>query len=259
MSGSSSALGVCAWLATVMWCACSRPDPHSRSADATRSSPDRADATATDVPERARYCAVELPDLWRAALAAGVQRHGTGEQRQIELVASDGSLFGETFVPGRRHALYWSPPDSRTGIVLQRFEVDDGSPQVLGASFDGRYLAYTLLRSMTTFDSWILYVWDTMERRGPREIARSPREWNQALAGPLNTPLVHDGRVIWVQAVGGPDGETAIYSLDVARDVRRTIRQGHPLTPIAIGDTLIWPESPRPGALTELRGVDLAS
>lgn len=129
----------------------------------------------------------------------------------------------------------------------------------MAADYDGRYLVYSLLHSTTTFDDWSLHLWDSAGTAPAREIARSPRGGDSVpLPGPLNNPLVHQGRVVWVQAQ--PLGEgTALHAYDISSGRRTTLRDGHPGIPVRMGSWLLWPESDAPGALVRLRGMDFAT
>lgn len=174
------------------------------------------------------------------------------------LVARDGSLFVESFVPGHRHELQWHPRSGVTGPeVVQTFDSRDSKSQVLGAAFDGRYLVYSLLHSDRTFDDWTLHVWDARVGGDPLEVGRSERDGSgQPLPGPLNYPLVLDGRLVWVQTRDAETRQTVIYAYDIEQARRVPLRAGHPGRPLLMGDQLIWPESPAPDTATRLHAVD---
>jgi len=58
---------------------------------------------------------------------------------------------------------------------------------------------------------------------------------------------------------GRADGTTALHRYAFATGTDSVVRAGHPGAPFRYGDDLVWPESPRPGALTRLRAVRLAT
>jgi hypothetical protein len=200
-----------------------------------------------------------LPESWQAALDAGRVPWEDGEQGYIRLVAPDGSLLVESKVSGQRNELRWFSSGTPGHTRVHDFEVDHPEWQVLGASFDGRYLAYSVTHSLRVFSSsWSLYVWDSQAGGPPRQIAESPTDADgEPLTGPLNYPLAHDGRVIWVQATGAAPEETALHLYQVENGTSTILHTGHPTYPRRMGHLLIWPESPAEGALTKLQALSL--
>jgi hypothetical protein len=205
------------------------------------------------------FCSTPLPESWQAALDAGTVPHEDGEQALVKLVAPDGSLLVQSTMPGRRNELRWFPAGGTAPTVVHDFGLDNPEWQVLGASFDGRYLAYSVTHSFRLFSSdWTLYVWDSQAGGEPSKIAESPHGANdEPIARPLNYPVAYDGQVVWVQPTGDQPEQTALYRYQVEDGSREVLHAGHPWFPFRMGSLLVWPESPAEGALTRLRAVSL--
>jgi hypothetical protein len=127
-------------------------------------------------PAPAGYCRVELPSSWQAAFDAGRFPHAPDEDPSVELTAPDGSMLVHYGRRGSRHEVRWLPAGGEP-ILVQAFGPEQQEAQVLGAAFDGRYVAYSVTWSLRLFESpWTLYVWDSQQPGEPLEIARSDQD-----------------------------------------------------------------------------------
>lgn len=127
---------------------------------------------------------------------------------------------------------------------------DTPGQQVLGASFDGRYLAFSVYENDELFSSpWTGFIWDSLERGEAKQISASPREdYPDGAPGamPLMYPLMNDGIAYWVQS--DPTEEErdfrALKSFDVGTGQTETLARGPFDKPRLFGDSLLvgaWP------------------
>ena len=127
-----------------------------------------------------------------------------------------------------------------------------GTPgqQVLGASFDGRYLAFSVYENEELSSSpWRAFIWDSVERGAPTQIAASPSAaYPDGAPGamPLMYPLMFDGVAYWVES--DPTQEErdyrALKRYEVDTDRNETLARGPFDKPQLFGDSLLvgsWP------------------
>jgi hypothetical protein len=74
---------------------------------------------------------------------------------------------------------------------------------------------------------------------------------------PWREPDARGGFATWTQgSASGGVGDVHVY--DLARGIDRVVRRGHPQGSFLVaGGLASWPESPRPGALTEIRAAEV--
>lgn len=143
----------------------------------------------------------------------------------------------------------WTSPSGEQVEVMD-LSASPGQ-QVLGASFDGRYLAFSVYESEDLFSSpWVGFVWDSVERDDAMQIAASPREAypdGAPAAMPLMYPLMHDGVAYWVQS--DPTEEErdfrALKGFEVSTGRTETLARGPFDKPKLFGDSLLvgsWPQ-----------------
>jgi hypothetical protein len=181
-----------------------------------------------------------------------------GEQTLVRAASEDGKVaFAEVGAMGSQgHQWAKLSDDGRQRVTIQSFPAQDKTSQTLGASFDGRYLAYTVTHLLTGWDDWTLYVWDSVSGGAPKEISHSARDAKgDPVTGPINYPIAYHGRVYWPQ--GTADGTVDIRQYDVTTGRQSVVRAGHPAGPFRMGTLLVWPESPAPDALTKLNAISL--
>lgn len=136
-----------------------------------------------------------------------------------------------------------------------------GSPrndQAVGA-FDGRWLVWTEYHSLYGSDDFTTWSWDSSSGR-LRRIGRATRmSSGEFWPSPSRPPDVRDGFATWSQG-SGRGGLADVHVFDLAHGRDRIVRRGHPAGSFLVaGGLVVWPESPRPGALTEMRAADVTS
>ena len=76
--------------------------------------------------------------------------------------------------------------------AVGRSRVQEGQPFPLGATWDGRHLAYRVDRSYSSFEDFGLYVWDSRGRAKPKKVARPPPPRETALSDDPHPTLQPD-------------------------------------------------------------------
>jgi hypothetical protein len=231
--------------------------PTSAPAATRPTSPTPAGATSpTDPP-----CRVDLPAAWSAALEEGVVPAAPGQTLTVVLGADDGTTFLVTEpAAGRRgrHALEWRRGEAHG--VVQDFGADHPEWQVLGATWDGRHLAYRVDRSYSGFEDFDLYVWDSQGKARPERVARGePDRHGDLMQTPFVDPVLADGWLYWTQTRDADPGRTVLsgYRLDDGRTER--LSRGYGRAPVRFGDALVWADSDDPGQPSSLRMLDLTT
>ncbi len=199
-------------------------------------------------------CLVPLPESWQAAFAEGMLPREPGEFSVVRLIAPDGSLFVEYTRQGAHHELRWLPATGGPPVVVQRFGSSESDAHVFGASFDGRYLAYSLSWSYQPFDGdWSLYVWDSEQGGEPVHLFSDNRGRSQL------SLVVHDGTVAWLQLTVAADGMShhLLHLYRVAERRHETVDIGYSSWPARFGSLLLFEVSPGPDASPPLRAVSL--
>jgi hypothetical protein len=193
-----------------------------------------------------------LPTSWTEALADGRMSHGPKEQLTVKAVSTDGTLaFAESDVDGGPHEFVMIHRSDASRIVI---ESHDSAKQILGAGFDGRYVAFT--EQASDRDHWVLWVWDTQTGRPPVLVARNAVDGTgQAVPGPLNLPIADRGRVFWVQA--DEDGTSNLRVYDTATATTTLLRRGHAGTPFVMGRLIVWAETRGRGLAAQLSAISL--
>lgn len=224
-----------------------------------------AQPSPVQVPEEGlrEACRVTLTQEWQAAFDAGMHPREPGEYPFVKLVAGDGSLLVEYGFYGAHHELRWLPAGDGDPVVIKTFGAGEEWAQVGGASFDGRYLVYSVTWEPALISSWTLYVWDSQVQDAPRQVAESGRdEDGELLPGPFQVPVAYDGVVAFVQATGTDSEdlqENALYLYRIEEDRHELVHTGHSASPIRFGEVLLLPESTAPGALARLRGFSFTT
>ena len=145
----------------------------------------------------AEPCRVDLPARWQQALDDGVVEPARGEVVTVALGTGD-RTFLVSDVKGERHDLEWRRGDERG--VVQDFGLDHPEWQVLGATWDGRYLAYRVDRSYSSFEDIPLYVWDSRSTAEPVRVAHGePDRHGELMQTPFVDPVLADGWLYWTQ------------------------------------------------------------
>ncbi len=196
-----------------------------------------------------------MPTAWKQVLTAGHLPHGPTEQLIVEAASQDGNLvFAERYVANSDHQFVMINRATGARTAIQSYAKSDTAAQILSATFDGRYLAYSEMRSTSNFDQWILWLWDSKAGGAPREIGHNAVDAKGiAPGGPYNFPILTDGRVIWAQA--NVNGTNDVRAYTIATGKVAVVRHGHPGTPQLLNGQIVWGESSAPGALTVLTAI----
>lgn len=220
-------------------------------------------AAATVAAEGTTPCTVELPQGWGAALDEGVVAPRAGETLTVALGLADRSVFAVSDVPGIRHALVWRHPgatDATADRVVADLGLDHPEWQVLGATFDGRYLAYRVDRSYSGFEDFGLYVWDSQGDAAPVEVAHGePDAQGQLMQTPFVDPVLADGWLYWTQTRDADPGRTVLSGYRLADGHVERLSRGFGRAPVRFGRWLLWADSDAAGQTSGLRAIDLAT
>ena len=258
-SGRRTAYALVAALALLASGACSAGPPGAP--DAPASSP--VPSAPTVAPEGTPPCTVDLPQGWGAALDEGVVAPQAGETLTVALGLADRSVFAVSDVPGVRHTFVWRRPGgagTASDTVVADLGLDHPEWQVLGATFDGRYLAYRVDRSYSGFEDFGLYVWDSQADAAPVEVAHGePDAQGELMQTPFVDPVLADGWLYWTQTRDADPGRTVLSGYRLADGHVERLSRGFGRAPVRFGDRLVWADSDAAGQTSSLRAVELAT
>jgi hypothetical protein len=151
--------------------------------------------------------------------------------------------------------------ERRTGDeteVVQDLGLDHPEWQVLGATWDGRHLAYRVDRSFSNFEDFGLYVWDSQGGRPPVEVAHGePDGDGELMQTPFVDPVLADGWLYWTQTRDADPGRTVLSGYRLADGRTERLSRGYGRAPVRFGETLVWADSDGPGETSTLRMLDL--
>lgn len=197
---------------------------------------------------------MSLPADWQHALAAGEVPVAGGEHLDVQLSGADGTTFAVSTLK-HRHVLQWRR-GSRLGVVQDFGDHQDW--QVLGATYDGRYLAYRVDQSLENFDDFSLYVWDALTKKVPTKIAHSEKDADGVLmASPFVDPVLAGGWVFWTQTRDHDPGHTVLSGYRISNGHREMLSRGYGRAPVRFGSDLVWSDSDGAAQTTRLRFLDL--
>jgi hypothetical protein len=230
------------------------PGPTTRATSASPApSPSGVATVSAEKP-----CRVALPARWRSALEDGVVAARPGEVLTVALGAGDGTTFAVSEVKGTHHTFEW-----RRGAehgVVQDLGLDHPQWQVLGATWDGRFLAYRVDRSYSSFEDFALYVWDSQSARGPVEVAHGePDRHGELMQTPFVDPVLADGWLYWTQTRDADPEHTVLSGYRLSDGRTERLSKGYGRAPVRFGTTLVWADSDGPGQTSMLRMLDLAT
>jgi hypothetical protein len=203
----------------------------------------------------AKFCTVELPTTWKNLFADGKVDLPDADQFAALTTAADGSrIFGELYSSGWSGVVAVSPLGSITQISAFQ---DPTSDQIIGASFDGRWLVWSEGHSLSDSNDWSILAWDSSAGE-VITIATAPRVNGRTVSGPFVLPVVSDGNAAWVQANQSGHGEVHLYSLNDRLD--QVLSAGKAGPPVAFwGSNLLWQELDVPGQSGHLAMADAAT
>ncbi len=203
-------------------------------------------------------CRVSLPSRWRSALTKGEVAPAQGEVLTVALGTDDGSVFAVSAVDGVRHTFVRRQAGRET--VVQDLGLEHPEWQVLGATFDGRYLAYRVDRSYSGFEDFGLYVWDSQGDGKPVEVAHGEKDSDgELMQTPFVDPVLADGWLYWTQTRDADPGHTVLSGYRLSDGHVERLSQGYGRAPVRFGDLLVWADSTGPGKTSTLRALDLAT
>ncbi|MGW4159038.1 hypothetical protein [Streptomyces sp. NPDC004788] len=215
---------------------------------ATGCTTDGAPAPVRTTPRGAGpACEVPLPAAWRAAFAAGTYRPPAGSRPVLADAGPGWTALQLSDADGRRAVL------ARAGEAAPRALLRFADPvehQLLAADFDGRrWAAFVVLEGRTLDSPWSLYGWDAVT-------GRTHRLAHAGLPGPLPSPVVHDGTVVWAQGTGS--GRATLFAAPAGGGHARAWHTGVLDTPFAAGGLVVWREAvgggTRPAAVSAADG-----
>jgi len=262
---ATSGRSVAACLTALVLVGCSAPGPTPVGGTSpTASQPAASSPSATSTPSATsspivdeKPCRVQLPGRWRSALDAGVVTPAQGEALNVVLGTSDGTTFAVSDVKAH-HTFVWRR-GSEQGVV-QDLGLDHPEWQVLGATWDGRHLAYRVDHSFSNFEDFSLYVWDSQGSGPPVEVAHGePDQDGDLMQTPFVDPVLADGWLYWTQTRDADPDHTVLSGYRLADGRTERFSKGYGRAPVRFGSMLVWADSDGPGQTSSLRALDLAT
>jgi hypothetical protein len=200
------------------------------------------------------FCTVELPESWRSALAQGKISLPDTDYLYAKAVAPDGTqIFGELYSDA------WSGVVAvdRQGSIKRIRAFANPRADHASVAFDGRWLVWTELHSITNWSDWDIRAWDSSTGE-VFDIATAPRVNGATVSGPFVIPVASEGRAAWVQA--NPSGKGEVHLYDLARRQDRVLSAGTVVPPVLFwGAKLMWVEKDLPGGGGHLAMADAAT
>jgi hypothetical protein len=188
-------------------------------------------------------------------------------------LAHDGRSFFATVYSPRFSGV--ARIDATTGRITKIKRFPDASRDQADGAYDGRRLVWSEYHSLTGFDDFTTWAWDSRSG-GVRQIGAAARApGGEFWPSPWRAPDVRGGIATWVQGAG-PDGLTEVHLYDLRTGRESVVRRGHAQGSFLIsGHRVAWPESqardtptrmyvvststgrrvPTPQALRALKGV----
>ena len=173
------------------------------------------------------------------------------------LGASDGTTFAVSTTKAH-HTFVWRR-GSEQGVV-QDLGLDHPEWQVLGATWDGRQLAYRVDHSFSNFEDFSLYVWDSQGSGPPVEVAHGePDDAGDLMQTPFVDPVLADGWLYWTQTRDADPDHTVLSGYRLSDGRTERLSTGYGRAPVRFGSMLVWADSDGPGQTSSLRALDLAT
>jgi hypothetical protein len=180
------------------------------------------------------FCLVSLPQAWQREFGRGTIANVPDESIVPFAVSpSSDSVFVTDFSP-RWHGIARVDAVTNRHVRIRSLPSTD---QVLTGAFDGRWLVWTELHSLTTYFDWTLYAWDSQTLRVV-QLASAGREKGQLITGPVAWPAIEDGVVGWSQAVSSTTSKLHLYSMTTHTD--HVVAVGAVSDPVFLGSWVVW-------------------
>jgi len=200
------------------------------------------------------WCQAKPSRAWRRAFAGRV----VALSRNASIVPLASGRDGRTFFASINSPTFSGVGriDAGTSHVIPIKDFSNAVEDQAGGAFDGRWLVWKEYHSLSTWDDFSVFAWDseknTLDQIGASERRADGSYWSSD----WRNPDVNNGVATWEQG-SGPGGVGDIHVVQLATGKDKVIRHGHPGGPFFTGpNRIVWPESPRPGALTVFRAAD---
>lgn len=197
-----------------------------------------------------KWCRAPTPASWKRTLGRSVVSLSRRVSMQPIVGAGDGrTYFAELYSPSFSGVVRINAHTSRV-TPIHRFP--DAHNDQADGSFDGRWLVWNEYHSLEDdFADFSTFAWDsrsgTISQIGHAERDPNGNPW----PGQWRQPDVRAGYATWTQGAGR--GETEVHSYDLARRHDLVVRRGRAQGSFFVaGPTVVWPESPAPGADTRM-------
>ena len=205
---------------------------------------------AAAAPVRADWCEARSSVSWQRVLA----RHVVSLSRTTSLVpwtlAHDGRSFFATVYSSRFSGV--GRIDAPTGRRTEIKRFPEATSDQADGAFDGRWLVWNEYHSLTSFDDFTTWAWDSRSGRVRQIGAATPAPDGEFWPSPWRSPDVRDGIATWVQGTG-PGGLTEVHVYDLRAGRDSVVHRGHAQGSFLIaGRRVVWPESPSQGTATRM-------
>jgi hypothetical protein len=205
-------------------------------------------------PSASGWCRAPQPASWKRVVAATV----VSLSRRASVLPIVGAGDGRTFF-----AALYTPSfsgvvriDAHTSRVTRIRRFPNARNDQADGSFDGRWLVWNEYHSLSGFDDFTTFAWDSRTRR-VKQIGAARRDPDGASwPSGWRQPDARGGFATWSQG-SGSDGQGEVHVYDLAHGVDRVVRRGHPQGSFLVsGPTAVWPESVTRGAATRMLAAD---
>ena len=142
--------------------------------------------------------------------------------------------------------------DARTSRVTRIRRFPSAQDDQADGSFDGRWLVWNEYHSLSGFDDFTTFAWDSRTRRVTQIGSATRDPAGEFWASGWRQPDVRGGLATWTQGVG-PNGLSEVHVYDLGKGTDRVVRTGHAQGSFFLaGPVVVWPESPAAGSLTRM-------
>lgn len=145
--------------------------------------------------------------------------------------------------------------ETKTGRITSRIDQFDNAEvtQALGTSMQG-HAVWKEYRSKD-LSHFVVKVWDRASGNVSEIGGSRPANDGTFYPAPLESPIIVGDVATWVEG-SGPDQANELVVYNLASGDRSVARRGHVGWVSAVGDAIVWAESPKRGAETLLHAID---
>jgi hypothetical protein len=142
--------------------------------------------------------------------------------------------------------------DAATSRITEIRAFPDAARDQADGAYDGRWLVWNEYHSLTSFDDFTTWAWDSQRGR-VWQIGTATRGPNgEFWPSPWRGPDARYGVATWVQGIG-PDGLTEVHLYHLQAGRRTVVRRGHAQGSFLLsGHRVAWPESASRGTTTRM-------